>query len=456
MKYRSKKGTVIELPDGLTPKQLETIKAEADSGYGTRAQEIAKRMAKANAEGKVPQTGGGLTDESAPQPGGGLTPKQQERLAFLKKNRPKDPQIAKLEALQKGAGGGATEEGVVAGDPAFNPDSYLRANPDVAAEAARLRAEGDPRTPQQIASDHYRSNGKAEGRTGAFGDQQSDTVNPDGTINPDAAADRVADAREVDAATQFKLDNPDQTDEFGNTVTYTMGPDGKPIRTVKQGETATRFRELALAAAQGWNPDEDRRRAEEATYGTLTKYYDRDQAREMEEQKQELANRGIPYDPTAAQDPNSKNLYGRTIGGISEKFRGLKDTAAQQSVLSGNAAFQTTTAAKQAYLDGVMKGSNLYGSDFRDYVNTVQAKSGDDTLTLMSMSADQIAKMRGISLAEAEALRNDALEKAKLKEQTRANKAAERLSAQQIAKSGGGGGGGGGDSFTGQEYVVPD
>ena len=46
MKYKSKRGTIINIPDGLNPKQIAAIKADADSGYGTRAQQTAQQLGK--------------------------------------------------------------------------------------------------------------------------------------------------------------------------------------------------------------------------------------------------------------------------------------------------------------------------------------------------------------------------------------------------------------------------
>ena len=279
--------------------------------------------------------------------------------------------------------------------------------------------------------------------------QQSDTMSPEGAVNQNEAAARLEAQRRKDAEDQFKRDNPDEVDEYGNTVTYTMGPDGKAVRTVKQGETAQKFSKMALAAAEGYDPAADRAKAEEATYGTLTKYYDRDMAKEQEDAKQELANRGIPYDPAAAQDPNTKNLYGRTVGGITQRYQGLRDTAQQQAVLSGNEAFRTTSTARDSLLNSLMTGSNTYGSDFKNYVNNTIAKSGDDSITLLSMSADQYAKLRGISVQEAQAKIDNAREDEKLKEVIRANKAGEKLTQAQINKPTGGGGGGSGSSGQG-------
>lgn len=52
MKYRSSKGTVINIPDSATPEQIAKIKARADSGYGIDAQKIAKGIGKVKTPGK--------------------------------------------------------------------------------------------------------------------------------------------------------------------------------------------------------------------------------------------------------------------------------------------------------------------------------------------------------------------------------------------------------------------
>ena len=271
MKYRSKKGTIINIPDGLTPKQIASIKADADSGYGTRAQNTANSLAK---------------------------------------------------KLSKG---------------------------------------GTVRTPKG----------------------ESPTVNPEtGTIDTNSALESVRAANEQTI-----------TDQYGNKRTIKIDPvTGATTVIDEAGGTANTFKDLATAAASTFNGAADRTRAEEATYNTLTKYYDRDQAREMEAQKQELAQRGIPYDPAAAQDPNSKNLYGRTIGGISEKYRGLKDTASQQAIISGNQAYATDSAARDSFINAVTNGAGVFDGSFAPF----QGTSGQDTRDLIALSSDAFIKKYGI------------------------------------------------------------
>ena len=296
MKYRAKSGTVINIPDGLTKKQIAKIKADADNNYGKRAQETANKLGKQLKK----------ADPTPEQP-----------------TMPVDPIVT-------GAG--------------------------------------------EAVDSKY------------------------GTVDPSKAVEVVKGQRAEDVNNQFQLDHPMRmTDQNGNVRVITRDPTtGEITVTDELGGTAKKFKDLADAAAQTWNNDTTRQNAESATYGTLTKYYDRDKAKEMEDAKQELANRGIPYDPAAAQDPNTKNLYGRTVGGIDQKYQGLKDTASQQAVLSGNQAYATNVAAQQAFLNAATSGASQFSGSWSPYQNNIDAGSTDDAKDMLALSAQQYMQKYGI------------------------------------------------------------
>lgn len=291
MKYRSAKGTVINIPDGLSEKQIKSIKADADAGYGTRAQETANKLKKG--EGKK----------------GG--------------KKQKEPQIPTL------------------GD-AVDPKS--------------------------------------------------------GTVDPDKAADVIDEQKKEDVEEQFKLDHPlKMVDQYGNVRIITRDPNtGEITITDELGGTAKTFKDLAEAAAGTFQGDVSRAAAEEATYGTLTKYYDRDQAREMEAVKQEMAERGIPYDPAAAMDPSSKNLYGRTVGAVDQKYRALKDDAGRQAVLAGNQAYATDAAARDSFLNAVMSGAGQFSGSWGPYKNNIDATKTQEMMDLLNLSAEAYMAKYGI------------------------------------------------------------
>lgn len=301
MRYKSKKGTIINIPDGLSAKQIAAIKADADSGYGTRAQQTADQLGK-----KLNKT------------------------------------------------------------PTVTPATPQPANGDVKF-------------------------------TDPGGQVSKGTVNPNGTINPVAASGDISGAETNDVNTNFQLEHPQLiTDQNGNTREIVRHADGTVTVKDTKGGTAQTFTDLATAAAQSFNGVEDRKKAEEATYGTLTKYYDRDMAREREMAQQEMANRGIPYDPAAEQDPNTNNLYGKTLGAIGQKYRGLKDTAAQQAVISGNQAYATDAAGRDSFLNAAINGASTFGGNFGGYTNNTTTDSSGDTKDILQLSAAQYMAKYGV------------------------------------------------------------
>jgi hypothetical protein len=297
MKYKSKKGTTINIPDGLSAKQIAAIKADADAGYGTRAQETANKLGKK----KTTKT----TDTTA--------------------------------------------------------------------------------------------------------------VNTDGTINTDQANASIRTAR-----------NENLTDQYGNTRKVVTDPNTGEVTVIDEaGGTSRKFKDLAEAAASTFNGQTSRAQAEEATYNTLSRDFDRDEARDLEAAKQEMAERGIPYDPAAAQDPNTKNLYGRTIGGIGQSYKDLRAQAKERAVLAGNTAYATDAAARDSFIGAVTTGANTFGGQFQPY----QSQSGGDTKDIQALSSAAFLQKYGVD-----------------KQTYIANK--------QLNKSGGGGGGSGGSGGGGGGFEI--
>jgi len=265
-------------------------------------------------------------------------------------------------------------------------------------------------------------------------DNISSVIDPkSGTVDLGNAADVLEKTKEQDINTQFKLDQPIRmTDQYGNVRVIKRDPTtGEVTITDELGGSGKTFKDLATAAASNWNPQTGRKEAEEAAYGTITKYYDRDKERELEAAKQEMANRGIPYNPAAAFDPNSNDLYGRTIGAVGERYQSLKDDAQRQAILAGNQAYATNTAAQQAFLNAVMQGANQFSGSWQPYQNKIDASLTDETLDLMKLSADAYMTKYGID--------QDTYIKKK------------QIAAQK--SSGGGSGGGGGSSGAGFEIA---
>lgn len=113
----------------------------------------------------------------------------------------------------------------------------------------------------------------------------------------------------------------------------------------------------------------------DANYGYISKDYGAQKAQEMEEKKQELAERGIPLDPS----PDS--LYGRSLAEIDKKYQSLDDQARNQAIIGGDATLTSRVNA----------GATAQGS----FIDAVLGMT-DRELALYGLNKDFKAKMAGI------------------------------------------------------------
>jgi hypothetical protein len=172
-----------------------------------------------------------------------------------------------------------------------------------------------------------------------------------------------------------------------------------------------------------------RQATQDALYAEDTKFLDRNRARSLEEAKQEMANRGIPYDPAAAQDPNTQNLYGRTIGAIEEGYKGDQASALNRA----------RTGADQRMATEV--GSNIAArNSFADHAAQAWHSKVDALNTGNSLLQTMMQKY-GIDQATAQSILD--------------RKSNERLVKMGIRAKGSGGGGNnsGGDDSAGFEII---
>ena len=296
MKYKSKKGTVINIPDGLSAKDIAAIKKDADNGYGTRAQATADKLGKK---------------------------KQQE-----------------------------------ASKPADAPQ---------AVDNSQLVDE----------------------KTGAIDTEKT------------LEAVRISGNQTI-------------TDQNGNKRTIRTDPNTGEVTVVDEaGGTSSKFKDLAEAAASTFNGSVSRQAAYDADFGQRTKYLDRNMERDQTNAKQELANRGIPYNPNEEFDSNSKNLYGRTLGGIRENYAEQYKGAADAATISGNQAFATDAAARDSFIAAATNGATSFGGQYTPF----QGSGSQDTKDVTALSSAAFLAKYGMD--------KEAWSKA-----------------QALKKSGGGGGGG--------------
>lgn len=314
MKYVSKKGTTINIPDGLSPQQIKAIKADADSGYGTRAQQTADSLGK-----KL------VAQPAAPKT---LEEQKARTEAEIAKRKGETPNLtARLNDINAQLG---TQNPT---NPTSNP-----ANP---APTPVVNPGGDQ-------GDYFPN--KAGGKDGT---KDNVTADPDTVIN------------------SIKQ-TPGMEDLQGN------------IEKARQG-----------------------------MYQYLTRDFEANKARELEAAKQEMADRGIPYSPDAVYDPNTKDLYGRTVGAIN---RGYDDRYSQ--------------ASAQAFADSLGQGTTAFNAA----VGATGQANSDLIGTLLQLNDQELKKM---------GLNRDFLIAQKQLKQGDKDLA---IKQQAVNKAGSGGGGGGGGS----------
>ncbi len=94
----------------------------------------------------------------------------------------------------------------------------------------------------------------------------------------------------------------------------------------------------------------DINKVRDANYQYLSRDFATNKQQEMENAKQELANRGIPFDP----NPNS--LYGRTMKQLEQKYGDLDMQARQQAIIGGDSSFGTQVGAAKTANDAFYQG----------------------------------------------------------------------------------------------------
>lgn len=281
-KWTSKYGTSINIPNGLTPTQINEIKTQANNKFGTKAQQLATQYG-AN---------------------------------------------AKTPAMEKGAPAGAAA--TTNFNPANNPNPY-------------------------------------DGKVPAV-----DTgIRTDGTVNGEKTSKAFLGAEENDTRRNVQLGNASEVDANGNKVNTVLNPDGTITRTQTDGAAAAAAKGKFEGALSGMSTTLDLNgqpkilqsgdykanwdQNQKALYDLNTQHLDRNQGRDLEAQKQELANRGIVYNPG-----DSTSGYGKAIGSINEDYAGQRQTALNNSIAGADSRMATEA--------GVQSAAG------REFLNSAQAK----------------------------------------------------------------------------------
>ena len=115
----------------------------------------------------------------------------------------------------------------------------------------------------------------------------------------------------------------------------------------------------------------DRKRIEDAVFGSLTRNTERDYARSKDELEQSLANRGIPIDP---RDPQ----YQEAMRQHNERFDNLKANAQQDAVKMGGDEYSRSTGIQET----------LRANDYGQQVGT-RAQNAGEAVSLGGLQESQ-------------------------------------------------------------------
>lgn len=141
---------------------------------------------------------------------------------------------------------------------------------------------------------------------------------------------------------------------------------------------------LFAAAKANWSDDRAkalRDQAQQSAYSFATQGYDTQKKQELADIEQNMAERGIPYDPT-----NPKSIYGQSVANIDKKYQDLDYQAKNYAIGQGNQIYQTETQAAQTANDSFinaalgMSQADLakYGIDQNMIIQMKQIKAQKD------------------------------------------------------------------------------
>lgn len=148
--------------------------------------------------------------------------------------------------------------------------------------------------------------------------------------------------------------------------------------------------------------DGGRDKAYNSTYAHFNQYNDQDKAKEIEDKKQELINRGIPEQ--YSNDPNHPTVWEQAMGNINRTYDAKTEDAQNRAQMAGTDAYNSSVNAL-----GVL------GQSAGGFLGTLS----QDQLSRLGLSQNQMLELKKIELEK-----------------------------QKIAKIGSGGSGGGGGDNT--------
>lgn len=189
-----------------------------------------------------------------------------------------------------------------------------------------------------------------------------------GQIDPNRSLKTAYELERADAQKNFNMNNPGlQVDEFGNSQHIVFDPDSGATKVIKAaGGTLGSTMEAFEKSIGGYQSDFGQavNSARDANYNYLTRNMRDDKQQEQEAAKQELANRGIPIDPSEG------SLWQKTLAGIDRKYQGLTDQANNQAIMQGNETLGAQVGAQNSMLGTLTNTAQAFRQAATPYAGT--------------------------------------------------------------------------------------
>lgn len=391
---------------GLTPAMQQKVIAAAKGGKGSLAsralaKEFQKQVAGKTAT-KTPADNTNIVTTGGP----GVTNQDPVKNMPLPSVGTQQPAGQPEQSVQNaGPRDTAQSNDYYGADRGYDPSAYK--------EGVKPTTEVKAETPNAIAgSGQYKSADLSlnDGKTG---------VDKSGAINPDRAAQTIYNTEQTDAQRNFNMNNPGlQVDEFGNRQDVIYDPSSGQTKVIKSaGGPLSGTMNAFQNALGGFTTDLSGQvaNAQNANYSYMTRNLDRQKQQELEASKQELAQRGIPI------DPSEKSLWSQTTGNINNKYQDLYDQANQQSIMLGNQTLGAQTGAQNSTLGTLTNTAQAFRQNATPYQGGTVDSSGALQGAINTASGANIAV--GQTKAEIEKAKIQAeAQKAAAKQQAENNK----------------------------------
>ena len=277
-------------------------------------------------------------------------------------------------------------------------------------------------TPEQVTK--VKNTAEANGAYGARGTALANTLRK----RNNAAATTATTATNGTVQTGGSDPNMDNTQGNTDVGTTGLGNTGTTIDNFLEGIFSD-LKPLDTSGAPQILTAEDlaaqRQTTQDALYRQNTKDLERNRQRDLEAQKQELANRGIPLN-FAGDENNPNNLYARSIGDVNSRYDTLDNQARDAAITGADQRMSAEAGVNKTAYDAFMTNAQ---ANFQSQLDAAAAGSNALQVLMSRYGLTQEAAQRELDRKMQERI-------------ARLNASTSRYVANR-AHSGGSGGGGG-------------